>query len=107
MEEKLGAERRTFFGYFVEQVLRQGDLGAAPEAPSCEKCGRPMEFKGYSDKTIHGLETDARLPRGYYVCSTCGVGLFPPGSTSPAEEGWLDRRHGRDSRPRGDDRTVV
>jgi hypothetical protein len=30
MEAKLGDERRAFFGGFLEQSLRQGDLGAIP-----------------------------------------------------------------------------
>jgi hypothetical protein len=45
-----------------------------------------MKFKGYPAKTVHGLETDARLPRAYYVCPTCQVGLFPPGPTSSAKK---------------------
>ena len=87
MEGKLGDERRAFFGGFLEQSLRQGDLGAKPEAPRCQQCGQPMEFKGYPRKTVHGLETDARIPRAYYVCPACEVGFFPPGPTSPAEKG--------------------
>jgi hypothetical protein len=87
MEAKVGAERRAFLGAFLEQSLRQGDLGATPEAPLCKRCGRPMKFKGYARKAIHGVETDASIPRAYYVCPTCQVGFFPPGPTSPAEEG--------------------
>jgi hypothetical protein len=77
MESKLGEERRGFFGRFLEQSLRQGDLGAKPEAPLCKRCGKPMKFKGYPKKTVHGLETDARIARAYYVCPTCKVGFFP------------------------------
>ena len=86
MEAKLGEERRGFFGRFLEHSLCQGDLGATPKAPRCKKCGKPMKFKGYPAKTVHGLETDARLPRAYYVCPTCQVGLFPPGPTSSAKK---------------------
>lgn len=86
MEAKLGEERRAFFGDLLEHSLRQGNLGAMPEAPLCEKCGKSMEFKGYPEKTVHGLETDACIPRAYYVCPTCQVGFSPPGPTSPAEE---------------------
>jgi hypothetical protein len=87
MEGELGKQRRAILGDFLELSLRQGDLGATPEAPSCEKCGRPMSFKGYAEKGVHGLEADAKIPRAYYVCPTCGIGFFPPGSSSSVEEG--------------------
>ena len=87
MEAELGKQRRAIVGGFVELALRQGDLGATPEAPSCERCGQPMVFKGYPEREVHGLEADAEIPRAYYVCPTCGVGLFPPGSPSMPEAG--------------------
>ena len=87
MEAELGKRRRGIMGDFVELGLRQGDLGATAEAPSCKECGQGMVFKGYPKKEIHGLEADAKIPRAYYVCPTCGVGIFPPGPTSTPEEG--------------------
>ena len=86
MEAELGKRRRGILGDFVELGLRQGDLGATAEAPSCKECGQGMVFKGYPKKEIHGLEADAKIPRAYYVCPTCRVGLFPPGSSSGSEE---------------------
>jgi hypothetical protein len=87
MEAELGKRRRAILGGFVELSLRQGDLGSTPEAPSCKECGRPMIFKGYPKKEVHGLEADAKIPRAYYVCPTCGVGIFPPRPSSTPEEG--------------------
>jgi hypothetical protein len=87
MEAELGKQRRAILGNFLELSLRQGDLGATPKAPSCSQCGKPMVFKGYPQKEVHGLEADTKIPRAYYVCPTCGVGLFPPGSPSTPEEG--------------------
>lgn len=87
MEAELGKQRRAILGDFLELSLRQGDLGATPEAPCCEQCGKPMVFKGYPEKQVHGLEADAKIPRAYYVCPTCGVGLFPPGSPAMPEAG--------------------
>jgi hypothetical protein len=86
MEEELGRQRRGMLGGFLELNLRQGDLGATPKAPACERCGQPMVFKGYPEKTIQGLEAEATVPRAYYVCPTCGVGFFPPGPAAEAEE---------------------
>lgn len=87
MEAELGKRRRAILGDVVELGLRQGDLGATPEAPSCKGCGRVMVFKGYPKKEVHGLEADAKIPRAYYVCPTCKVGIFPPGPSSTPEEG--------------------
>jgi hypothetical protein len=86
IEEQLGQQRRDFLGELLELILRQGDLGATAEAPDCPKCGKPMEFKGYPPKTVHGLDVDAKIPRAYYYCPTCQVGISPPGSTTEAEE---------------------
>ena len=86
MEEELGQQRRGFLGDFLALNLRQGDLGATPEAPSCTQCGKPMIFKGYPEKKIQGLEVEATIPRAYYVCPTCEEGLFPPGPAASAEE---------------------
>lgn len=87
MEEELGKHRRGLLGSFVELTLRQGELGAMPEVPICEKCGKPMEFKGYPKKRVHGLELDVQIPRAYYYCPTCQVGFFPPGPASSAAKG--------------------
>jgi hypothetical protein len=86
MEEELGRQRRGILGGFLELNLRQGDLGAMPEAPACEHCGQPMVFKGYPKKKIQGVEAEAKIPRAYYVCPTCKEGLFPPGPAAAAEE---------------------
>lgn len=86
IEEQLGRQRRAFLGEMLELNLRQGDLGATPEAPDCPKCGKPMELKGYAPKTVHGLDVDAKIPRAYYYCPTCKVGISPPGSTAEVEE---------------------
>jgi len=78
IEEQVGQQRRDFLGELLELILRQGDLGATAEAPDCPKCGKPMEFKGYPPKTVHGLDVDVKIPRAYYYCPTCQVGIFPP-----------------------------
>jgi hypothetical protein len=84
MEQQLSRWRRPLMGQTLTLTLRRGDLGAMPEPPACEQCGKPMEFKGYPDKTVHGIEADAEIPRAYYVCPTCEAGLFPPGPTPGA-----------------------
>jgi hypothetical protein len=87
IEAELGQRRREVVGEFVELSLRKGDLGAEPDAPACQRCGKPMAFQGYQEKNVHGLEMDMKIPRAYYYCSTCKVGFFPPGPTPSAEKG--------------------
>lgn len=87
IETELGQRRRELVGEVIELSLRQGDLGAEPEAARCERCGKPMAFQGYREKAVHGLQADVHIRRAYYYCSTCRVGLFPPGPTSGAEAG--------------------
>ena len=86
IEKQLGQRRRAFLGEFVELNLRQGDLGATAEEPDCPECGKAMEFKGYPPKTVHGIDVDARIPRAYYHCPTCKVGISPPGWAARIEE---------------------
>lgn len=86
IEEQLGQERRGFLGRLLELSLRQGNLGATAEPPSCAKCGKPMEFQGYPRKTVHGRDVDTRIPRAYYYCPICKDGFFPPGSATGVEE---------------------
>jgi hypothetical protein len=58
----------------------------AAERPSCPDCGTALVSRGRRTRHLEtqgGLEIT--LARGYGVCPTCQVGLFPPGSgTGPA-----------------------
>jgi len=87
MELHLRRLRRSLMGQTIPLMVAQGDLGATPDPPSCEKCSVQMEFKGYLGKNVDGLEGEGRLPRAYYVCPACGAGLFPPRSETPSTTG--------------------
>ncbi|MCC6419005.1 MAG: hypothetical protein IT429_12290 [Gemmataceae bacterium] len=53
---------------------------SSDERPACERCGRPLQARGASDRTLltqGGAEV--RLRRTYAACPTCGDGSFPPG----------------------------
>jgi len=77
IEEELGESGRAFLGDVIQLMLRRRDLGSSPEAPCCRRCGRPMVFKGYPKKVVHGLKADLKIRRAYYVCPPCEVGVFP------------------------------
>ena len=59
------------------------DLSEAPaaERPGCPACGGTLEPRGTRERAVltPHQATALRLRRSYAVCSTCGVGLFPPG----------------------------
>lgn len=58
-----------------------GQAGAA-ERPRCPGCGGMVELRGGAkDRSVltPRQAVPLRLRRRYGTCSTCGVGLFPPG----------------------------
>ncbi len=51
------------------------------ERPRCQECGGVLKPAGQAERAVLPARQrrPVRLRRGYLVCSTCGVGLFPPG----------------------------
>lgn len=81
IEAEVREERRKLMGETLEILVNGRDTGSQVEKPKCERCGREMEFEGYRQWEIHGLEGDSKLERAYYVCPECeGETIFPPGS---------------------------
>lgn len=80
IEAEARMRRRELMGKVLGQLVNGRDTGAQVELPKCKQCGKEMEFEGYREWGIHGLEGDTRLERAYYVCPNCeGETLFPPG----------------------------
>ena len=80
LEAEARQRRRELMGTTLAQLVNGRDTGGQIEAPKCNACGAAMEFEGYRQWTIHGLEGDSTLERAYYVCPHCkGETLFPPG----------------------------
>jgi hypothetical protein len=91
IEQEAREQRRAFMGKFLELLINGRDTGFQLELPKCTVCGTAMDFEGYKDWTIYGLEGDSTLERAYYVCPTCeGQGLFPPGPAPEAASGSLE-----------------
>jgi|SRR5664279_2114084 hypothetical protein len=81
IEIKARQERRELMGEAIGILVNGRDTGALVEAPVCSRCKKAMQFKGYRDKEVRGLEGDTVLERAYYVCPECkGETIFPPGS---------------------------
>lgn len=91
IEQQARQERRELMGEVLAVLINGRDTGVGEGAPRCERCGAEMEFKEYRHWTVHGLEGDTRLERGYYVCSKCeGQTVFPPGSETASAGGSLE-----------------
>jgi hypothetical protein len=53
--------------------------GEREERPDCATCGVPMQRCGTRAREVLGrLGQPIRLERAYYICPTCGAGVFPP-----------------------------
>lgn len=80
IEAESRKRRRELMGKALAQLVNGRDTGVQVELPKCKQCGGKMEFEGYRDWGIHGLEGDSILERAYYVCPDCaGQTNFPPG----------------------------
>jgi hypothetical protein len=53
--------------------------------PACPQCGYEMRYKGQKHKQLETWVGHVDLERGYYHCSACQEGLFPPGPTTGVE----------------------
>ena len=81
IEAELRKRRRELMGTGIEVLVNGRDAGNLLEAPRCSQCGGRLEFEGYRNWRVHGLEGDVVLERAYYVCPDCrGETLFPPRS---------------------------
>ena len=68
----------------AEAVLADQEL-SQPVEECCPSCGMAMQYKGMKKVTVESRVGALEVERGYYYCSHCRRGFFPPGRTDAAE----------------------
>lgn len=82
IEDEVLAMRQQF-GEEVAGVLLEGQASRQPvENPTCEQCGQAMRYKGQKRKDVESRLGGMAVERGYYYCTNCASGFFPPRPTT-------------------------
>ncbi len=68
-----------------EAVLSMQEGNRPASGPICPRCGREMRYKGQKTDRVESRVGELKAERGYYHCSRCEEGIFPPGSATGVE----------------------
>jgi hypothetical protein len=64
----------------LSHSLPPGERKAASEILACRECGTQMQRRGQAERHLQGQGgQEICLERSFWVCPTCGAGIFPPG----------------------------
>jgi YgiT-type zinc finger domain-containing protein len=83
-------KRREFMSQVLRVMITQHGNGYAVAGVPCPECGQSMIYKSQPGITLETREGSTRIKRAYYHCSSCGEGLFPPGSASASGTGGVE-----------------
>ena len=79
IEEEILAVREKFGRELLKGVLNDHASIQPVPGPSCPGCGQEMRYKGRKGKEVESLAGGVKVERGYYYCTECKAGIFPPG----------------------------
>jgi len=82
IEDELLVLRKQLTQGLAVQVLKDQESSQPVENPTCPSCGGAMRYKGKKPTTVESRLGELEIERGYYYCSRCQCGLFPPGRTA-------------------------
>lgn len=85
MEDEIIALREEMSLSMLESILSAQDASQPVEVGKCDKCGRPLRYKGRRKGQVVSRIGGTGVERGYYYCAECQTGIFPPGSTTGIE----------------------
>ena len=77
--------RRKLMGLLLQQLASQNGTGEVLDGLQCERCGRPMVYKGRLKREVEHLEAGIELKRAYYYCPQCQDSFFPPRPATTTE----------------------
>jgi DNA-directed RNA polymerase subunit RPC12/RpoP len=85
--EDIALKLRKEFGQEIAQTaIDHQATGVPAPGPKCPQCGKEMHYKGKKRSQVESRAGNLAMERGYYYCPRCKERLFPPGSTTSAEE---------------------
>ena len=89
--EDMVLELRQELGEQMTKMIIEDQEAVHPvPGPACPKCGKEMHYKGMKGTTVRTRSGKIEQERAYYYCEDCKGGLFPPGSTTEAEDKTLE-----------------
>jgi hypothetical protein len=79
LEDIVLAMRKEMGVEMVDEIVGRMEAKAPAPGPKCPKCGKEMQYKGQREKVVESRAGGVQVERGYYSCSECEQGTFPPG----------------------------
>lgn len=91
-------QRETLSIKMTEAVIQQQEQVLPVPGPRCPGCGQAMGYKASHPLMVTSWVGELTIERGYYYCSACQSGLFPPGRAVGAAGQTLVGKHSQRSR---------
>ena len=82
LEEKVLAVRQQLGQRLLKAMIEDQEARQPATPPACPTCGAEMRYKGQKGTDIETRLGGIQVARGYYYCTHCESGLFPPGPTA-------------------------
>jgi hypothetical protein len=78
MEDEVLELRQRLGQRMLESVIEDQEERQPAVAPRCGSCGEVMRYKGQKGSEIETRLGELEVERGYYHCTRCESGFFPP-----------------------------
>jgi hypothetical protein len=76
-EERTLAMRQSLLGRALQENLALTGTGNEADPPRCP-CGTQRRDRGVRKRQLDTTVGTVTIKRTYYICPTCGGGIFPP-----------------------------